>query len=172
MLFAIIIVGKCIACVVWRIDTNTFNTAGIILFERFQRKQIVPVNQHIAIPRSAIGKHTRFNLAVGVFGILNQNPWFQCRLFIIFPNPSKFQFLQFFILRHNICFRTKTKIQKYSEMKWISEIFDRRDYQPAVAPPPPESPPPKLPPLMPPPNPPPLPLPPTIMGATTTRGMM
>lgn len=54
MLFAIIIVGKCIACVVWRIDTNTFDTAGIILFKRFQRKQIITMNQHIAIPRFAV----------------------------------------------------------------------------------------------------------------------
>ncbi len=94
MFYAIIIVSKRISRIVWRIDVNTFDTAGIVLFERFQRKQIIAVNQHIAIPRLAVRQHTRFHLSIGVFGILNQYPRFQRLLIlVVLTNPSKFQFI-------------------------------------------------------------------------------
>ena len=54
MFYAIVVVREGIARIVRWVDIDTFDTAGIILFKRFQRKQIITMNQHIAIPRFAV----------------------------------------------------------------------------------------------------------------------
>ncbi len=74
----IIIMLKRGSRIIWRIYVNTLDFSGIFAFKRFQRKQIIAVNQHI------LGVLIFFG--VTQLGILNQNPRLKLHL-LVFANP-------------------------------------------------------------------------------------
>ena len=99
----IIVMFERIARIVGRIDIDTFDGTRIVLFEGFEGKQIVAMDEHIAVPRFAIGQGARLDRTIRIVGILNENPRFNRLARIILSNPRQFQFLQFLILCH--CYR-------------------------------------------------------------------
>ena len=60
----IIVMLKRTSCVVGRIDIDTFDGTRIVLFESFESKQVIAMNEHIAIPRLPVGQCTRLDRTV------------------------------------------------------------------------------------------------------------
>ena len=72
MLHTIIVMLKSVACVVWRIDVDTFYLPGKLLFQRLERKKVVAMNEHIVKDVFLIAPPRRS--VVGKFGIFDKNP--------------------------------------------------------------------------------------------------
>ena len=85
----IIIVVKCLTCIVRRVNIDALDLARELLFECFESKEIVPENETI------IENVVVSNLVLGVIrllGIFQQYTWLQLGP-ISFANPCQFQFL-------------------------------------------------------------------------------
>src|SRR3989344_4129355 len=78
----IIIMLKCTASVVGRVDVRTDYFASKVLFKSLQSKQVIAVNEHVL----------RIVLAVGLGRVFYQYSWLKLRLFA-FTNPRQFKFL-------------------------------------------------------------------------------
>ena len=87
----IVIMLKSRTSVIWWVNIDAFHFPRILLFQCFQRKQVVTVNEHIAT----------LGVTVTVFWVFNQNARLNRLSLLILPNPRQFKFLQF-ILCH-IC---------------------------------------------------------------------
>ncbi len=50
MFYIIIVLFKCVSCIIWWVYIYAFDLSGKVLLKGFQSKQVVSVNEHIAQP--------------------------------------------------------------------------------------------------------------------------
>ena len=93
MFYIIVIVLKRTTCIVWRVNVNTLNLSGKVLFKGAERKKIVAVNEHIARPRFPIGESPGFDLPKTIFRGVKEQTRLYCKRLVIFTNPCEFQFI-------------------------------------------------------------------------------
>ncbi len=84
MLDAVIVMLESISGIVWRIDVDTLDFPGIILFKRFQCEEVVAVDEHVF----------RGGVAVAVLRVFDEDAGFEVEFFA-FADPSEFEFLVF-----------------------------------------------------------------------------
>lgn len=84
MLNAIIVVLECISSIIWRIDVDTFDFAGEILLQGFEREQVIAMDKHIF----------RFWIAEAFGWILDQDSGLKFGLFVL-TDPGEFETLGF-----------------------------------------------------------------------------
>jgi len=89
VLQSVIIVRERATSVVGRIDKDAFHLPGIVCLERFQREQIVSVDQHIV--EDVIITDTRRRV-VAFLRFLDQNARLQPRT-VLLAHPGQFKFL-------------------------------------------------------------------------------
>src|SRR5687768_5192773 len=89
MLYTIIIVIKRLTSVERRVNVNTLYFPGKFLFERFQREEVVTINE--AIIENVVISHALLGM-IRLLNVFQQDPWLQLGS-ISFTNPRQFQFL-------------------------------------------------------------------------------
>ncbi len=70
MLYTIVILSKCRPRVIRRVNKYALNLTRKILFQRLERQQIVPVNQHIV--EDVVFTHAVFGV-VALVGVVQQD---------------------------------------------------------------------------------------------------
>ena len=89
MLQAVVIMCKGAAGVVGRIDEHALHLAAELRFQRFQRQQVISVDQPVV--EDVIIRHPVFGV-VGFLRIFQQNPRLQPRP-VVLADPGELQFL-------------------------------------------------------------------------------
>ena len=92
----VIVMLKCRTGIIRRIYIDALNLSGVFAFQRFQRQQVIPVNQHILA--------ARVRSRVGQGGIFNQQTRFYTDQLIL-AVPGQFQLISQFALSFLLCIK-------------------------------------------------------------------